>query len=355
MAQINDLKSLQAHMPDVTGKTVTMGFDGFIDTIVKPIKTKQKHSTTYFQTIQEFGEYTLQKSAGNFSLELEEQAKKLGGNMPIMANAMAGWNMRINCIGTMGYPSIHPLFSGMPPNCNHFSFAEPGISTALEFGERKIILGEMSSVNAATWPTVKAAIPINKLIDLFSSSDLIALLNWAELDHATEIWEGIANEVLPFFPDSKRIKAFVDLSDCSKRSVRDIRDALQMLNRFGEKCDVILGLNRNEANLVLDALAAYPHADVTIAETGKVLFSHLKIDTVVIHHQTTAIAWNNSGTYTKESTPVDHPVLSTGAGDNFNAGFCTGLLANMDLSSCLTLGHIFASTYMKTGKSVTPT
>ena len=53
--------------------------------------------------------------------------------MPIMANALAQFGSKQNCIGSLGYPSINPLFDQMPSNCRLFSFANPGLTKALEF------------------------------------------------------------------------------------------------------------------------------------------------------------------------------------------------------------------------------
>src|SRR5688572_32363554 len=83
---INAIKSGKAVLQE---KTITAGFDGFIDTIARIIKKKQEHNPPdFFSTIKQFGEYITDKHSASFSLELEEQSIKLGGNMPIMANAM---------------------------------------------------------------------------------------------------------------------------------------------------------------------------------------------------------------------------------------------------------------------------
>ena len=123
----------------LTSKKVTAGFDGFIDAIIKIIKKKQPQKTSLFTTIKEFGNYILEKEGTSFSLELEEQNKKLGGNMPIMANALGQMGITVNCIGALGYPQADPIFKNLSSNCQLFSFTDPGISTAYEFKDGKII------------------------------------------------------------------------------------------------------------------------------------------------------------------------------------------------------------------------
>nr|WP_243140929.1 MULTISPECIES: PfkB family carbohydrate kinase [Lactonifactor] len=48
-------------------------------------------------------------------------------------------------------------------------------------------------------------------------------------------------------------------------------------------------------------------------------------------------------------TPV--PKLSTGGGDNFNAGLCFGLLQGLPLAESLRLGNATSGYYVRTGES----
>src|SRR5882672_1756121 len=90
MSRPNLLDTINSKLHCLPEKKVTLGFDAFTDTILKVIRSKDDHHTTaYFKSISEFGEYIIRKGEKNFSLELEEVTTKLGGNMPIMANALA--------------------------------------------------------------------------------------------------------------------------------------------------------------------------------------------------------------------------------------------------------------------------
>lgn len=48
---------------------------------------------------------------------------------------------------------------------------------------------------------------------------------------------------------------------------------------------------------------------------------------------------------------IDDSLISTGGGDNFNAGFCLGLLMQLSLPDSLTVGMATSSYYVKYGKS----
>jgi sugar/nucleoside kinase (ribokinase family) len=46
-------------------------------------------------------------------------------------------------------------------------------------------------------------------------------------------------------------------------------------------------------------------------------------------------------------------MISSGSGDNFNAGFCIGKLLNLETGMSLALGHATSSLYMQTANSPT--
>src|SRR5262249_62431195 len=76
------------------------------------------------------------------NIELVNQLTKLGGNGPIMANALASFGLRVSYLGCLGYPSLHPIFDGFARVAEVHSIAEPGHTDALEFEDGKIMLGK---------------------------------------------------------------------------------------------------------------------------------------------------------------------------------------------------------------------
>ena len=334
-------------------KKATAGFDGFIDTLVKIIKSKQpKQPPSLFNRIREFGDYIVEKSASSFSLEAEEVSIKLGGNMPIMANAMATLGVSVNCVGALGYPQPHPVFKNLSSNCKLYSFTEPGTCTAFEFDDGKIMLGQMDKLNAFGWDKVKHIIGIETLIDLYRESDLFCMVNWSEIDASGEIWKGVLKDVLPSYARNnvKQI-AFFDLSDCSKRSRESIQDVLDLLNEFARYTKVILSLNKNEAGIVYEVFNKKT-ADRDLAYVGQEIFKKMQIDTLVLHSSKEAIAVNREGAVASNSFFIAKPVISTGAGDHFNAGFAVAQLLALSMESSLIFANAVSGLYVKTG--ITP-
>lgn len=350
----NDISRYEERIRNIlSSKKATLGFDGFIDSIVKVIRQRSSPSDTYFESSRDFAQYILEKKNKNFSIELKEQTLKLGGNMPIMANALARLGPQLSCIGALGMPKIHPAFHKLPQNCTLYSIAEPGISTALEFLDNKIMMADMKEVDSVDWSLLKEIIGTKELIELFSHRDLFCLLNWSELLFSTSIWKGLLEEVLPFTATTTPPIGFFDLSDCSRRDDKEIAEALSLLKAFSKYWRVTLGLNLNEADRVYDVLVKNRNQALDVWEKGQHIYESLGIQNLVIHCASKAVAWDDQGKHSWSNTLISTPKVLTGAGDNFNAGFCLGLLLGLGGTECLELAHTVSKYYLLNGESPT--
>ncbi|MDO9373107.1 MAG: PfkB family carbohydrate kinase [Ferruginibacter sp.] len=333
-------------------KKVTLGFDAFIDHLVKVIRHKgEASSATYFESSLDFGQYIIDKDGKNFSIEIEDIASKIGGNMPITANALARSVNAVNCIGPLGYPAIHSTFKELSNYCKLYSFGNPGFSKLLEFKTGKIILAESGKLQFITWEMIRDTIGKDTLVSLFTDTDLAVILNWGELDYSTAVWKGLLNEIMLPAAGKKRSLGFFDLSDCSSRTPEQVSEALTLISAFAEYWDVTLSLNLNEAAIVFKVLTGHPAVNMDDENTAQVIFEKLGIETILIHHSKNAIAVSKKGVEKRESFFVANPLISTGAGDNFNAGYCLGRLMNLDNGASLVLGNATASWYMRSGCS----
>ena len=271
--------------------------------------------------------------------------------MPILANGLGRMGVTINCVGALGYPQTHTVFKNFPSNCRFYSFANPGTSTAFEFNDGKIMVAQMGSLNTLGWEDIKNRVGIDTLINLYKESDLLCLVNWSEIDASSGIWKGILTDVISqYAKPGKKQFAFFDLSDCSKRSNASISEALILLKEFGQYTNVTLGLNKNEARQIYRVLYKKdPGNDLVFL--GERIFKKLKVEILLLHSSKKAVAFNNESSFICNSFFINNPVISTGAGDNFNAGFCTAQLLNLDLESSVVFANSIAGLYVKNGIS----
>src|SRR5438105_11805621 len=88
---------------------VMIGFDGFVDSIIAVVD--KRYDAQRFDpvgTIDQFGKKILGAAGQSSNYELVVTLEKLGGNGPIMANAIAAFGLPVTYVGCLGYPSIHP-------------------------------------------------------------------------------------------------------------------------------------------------------------------------------------------------------------------------------------------------------
>jgi len=348
------IKSLQENFHKLASKKVTAGFDGFVDTLVRIIKNKTStEEPEFFAGKNEFGQYILDKSSGNCSIEYEIINTKPGGNAPITSNALGNLGVHVNCVGAFGYPQQHTIFNELSTNCKLYSFANPGTATAYEFNDGKIIFGEAKELNTIDWSEIKNIIGVDVLVNLFKESELLCLLNWSEIDTSTNLWKGIINDILPAYKKEKNQIAFFDLSDCSKRSSESILEMLSLLKTFSKYTKVILSVNRNEATIINKVLCNENVPGDFKSICGKV-YEQLAIDMLVFHSSTASYVFANGDCVAGESFFNKAPLFSTGAGDNFNAGFAAAQLLELEAKNSLMFANAIAAQYIQSGISPQP-
>lgn len=343
---LNALKNAESIL---TGKRVTAGFDGFTDTIARIIRKKRNHKApAYFTSIKEFGTYITEKHSASFSLEIEESSKKPGGNMPIMSHTLGTLGIKTACIGAFGYPLPHEIFKTMSPNCELNSFADPGNSTAFEFQDGKMFLAQMGALNSMGWNDIVTKIGMDKIRSYCYEADLVCLLNWSEIDASTSIWKGLLKDVFPSLPKNKNPYLFIDLSDCSKRSKDAVGEALQLINEFAEHGRIILSLNKNEAGIISSQVSPKKKYNDVLSQ-GKKIFGSLSLHTLLIHSARETIAFRGDEQVSIPTFYTPKPFISTGAGDNFNAGFCAAQLLELDLAMAVIFANATAGSYIRSG------
>lgn len=187
---------LDYHEKMVRNPLCFVGFDGFIDEIIHPVATRTKKNYTPFPTILEFSKYLKKASHKSCNVELAVQEIKLGGNGPILANALVNLGYPIILAGTFGEKSIHPVFEPLVKKCEQvISLGNPGHTDALEFPEGKIILGKTEPIQKLSSEDVIGK--IGKLKDFLEKSTLFASTNWTMLPMMNDLWEHLLKHIAP--------------------------------------------------------------------------------------------------------------------------------------------------------------
>jgi hypothetical protein len=332
-------------------RSAFLGFDACIDNIVRIVRDKNGNNLTkFFSDSDQLGDFLLKLDNKSCGLELETKLSKAGGNMFITGNALGNLGIRVECVGTFGYPEILPVFRTMSSNCSLHTIGDTITATALEFNNSKVIMFDPGPYNNLTWEGIKGLLGIEKLCEMISDKQLIAFVNWSEIDNSSQIWKGFLDDI---FPRTLKTgpKAFflTDFSDCSRRTEQEIQFALKLLCSFKDFFKVTLSLNQNEAALVAKALGLTD--SMADEEFVKKLFSLINVDILIIHRTNDALSYDGVSYEKCDTFFCNEPKILTGGGDNFNAGFCYSLLNDLNPFQSLLVANAVSGSYVKTGIS----
>ncbi|MGD9964078.1 MAG: PfkB family carbohydrate kinase [Candidatus Izemoplasmatales bacterium] len=335
-----------------------IGFDGFVDEIIHAVdKRMDTENFKRIETIEDLAK-RIQKASGlSTNVELVPLVKKIGGNGPIMCNAMSETGANITYVGSLGYPTLNDVFHSLEQKVNIYTIANPGHSDALEFNDGKLILGKMNSLNEVTYDRLIEVVGLENLKELIYNSDMFATVNWVMLPYMTDLWKKLLKNVIAELP-KKNVQPFlfVDLADPEKREDEEIIEALNLLKEFNGYFRVILGLNKKEAYDVANVLNLFDdvslrNMQVSLEDLNQALYDYLGIYSVVIHPVDRSCLVVEDAFYEEVGPYVEKPKLTTGAGDNFNAGFMLGMLLGLKPNQALLTGMSTSGFYVRNARS----
>jgi sugar/nucleoside kinase (ribokinase family) len=346
-------QTLLAQQDRAAHMSAFVGLDGFVDEILHVVD-KRENAEVYqrLPTIAQLGARLSAAAGKSTNLELVNQITKLGGNGPIMANALASFGLKVTYLGVLGYPNLHPVFHDFAQRAEVHSIADPGTTDALEFEDGKIMIGKHASLKQVTWENIQARFGRDRFADKFGGANLVGFVNWTMLPYMSDLWESILKEICPAMKGPRRI-LFFDLADPEKRTREDILRALDLIGRFEEYFDVILGLNEKEAHEAGEVFGLKPAAATpeALAELGLLLAERLNAGTLVIHPVSYALAIHQGEVALVQGPFTPKPLITTGAGDHFNSGFCLGRLLGLDNRMSVLTGVTTSGYYVRTAQS----
>jgi len=341
------LRSETSRVPQLTA---FVGLDGFVDEIIDVVDKRQDVSHyERIPTIASLGARISEAAGRSTNIELVNRRTKLGGNGPIMANALASFGLNTTYVGPLGYPTLHPVFTEFAQRAKVISIGEPGHTDALEFEDGKLMLGKMYPLAEINWENLNARAGSEVVNQHIQQTSLIAFVNWTMLPHMSNIWERMLVENIPSVTGERRWM-FFDLADPAKRTREDLLHALELVHKFNTKFRVILGLNEKEAFEVGEVLGLpVPDGSPTgLARLVQGIAEKVGIETLVVHPVTYALAVTQGHVSMVSGPRITKPLITTGAGDHFNAGFCLGKLLGLDDAASVLTGVTTSGYYVRT-------
>jgi len=344
---------LAAAAPAVPSLTAFVGLDGFVDEILHVVdKRYDAHRFDRIPTIAAYAQRLAGAAGRSTNIELVNVLTKLGGNGPIMANALASFGIAVTYVGALGWPAIHGVFEPFAARADVNTVCEPGLTDALEFDDGKLMVGKHYTLKQVTWENICLRYGREKFGAKFTGSSLVAFVNWTMLPYMSDIWESLLAEFVPGISGPRRT-IFFDLADPEKRTAEDIARALEIISKFQSKFEVILGLNEKEAYEVAKVLGLDPTPTdwQGLAALSIEIQKRLAVDTLVVHPVAYALAVSDGVASVVEGPVCRKPKITTGAGDHFNSGFCLGKLLGFDNAASVLCGVSTSGHYVRTAES----
>lgn len=330
-----------------------IGFDGFVDEIVHVVD-KRLNCDEYIRldSMAEYGKRITRGAGYSTNIEMVTVKRKLGGNGPILANAMVSAGVNVTYIGALGSPDIHPVFADLAERAKLISLCDPAHTDAIEFFDGKIISSKLESFREVSWSTISRVCGEDRLASLISGADVVGFENWTMLPHMSDIFRHILD--LGLEPSSKML--FIDIADPEKRDDADVLELLSLLGRFSSLFRVTLGLNLKEAKEVAAALGRADGSFDAVLESDlealcRYIYDRLDIQTLVVHPVGEAAVISGGGFERVLGPYCSRPKLTTGAGDNFNSGFILGQTLGLPLKSSLLAGCASSGFYVRNSRS----
>ena len=330
-----------------------LGLDGFVDEIFHVVdKRESAEKYQRLPLMAQWGDRIRAAAGKSTNIELVRQRIKLGGNGPIMANALASLGLKVSYLGNLGYPNLHPVFADFAKRAEVSSIAEPGYTDAVEFEDGKVMLGKHQSLREVTWTNLKARFGQDKFAERISAAQFVGFLNWTMYNAMNEIWTATLAEICPRLTGPRRT-LFFDLADPEKRTPGDIAEALKLITQFEKYFDVILGLNEKESSEIGNVLGldTKDHSPEGLVHIGEQIRARVPVNTVVIHPTHYALAVSAGDSAVVDGPFTSKPLITTGAGDHFNAGFCFGKLLGFANALSVLTGVSTSGFYVRTAKS----
>ena len=329
----------------VVSDKVIVGFDGFIDEIIHVVAERTDDSNyTRIETIKDFSSKVAAASGLSANVEFVPQQVKLGGNGPILANALLAQGYKADYIGALGKGNVNSVYKEFSEKCSKvISLTDPGHTDALEFNDGKLMLAKMNNLVDVNWEELLKYSSVDELINLTKEAKLLAFTNWTELPNFNSLLEGFNNEVLSKV--DHRPYVFIDLADPAKRTDEDVLKVITLIKDLERNANVIFGLNENES-LTIARLCGIDEDD--FVKRAVEIRKQLDLHTVVIHPIAgAAVASRNGDVGWVDGPYTKTPKLTTGAGDNFNSGFCNGMLSGLNGVEACAVGVCTSGFYVR--------
>jgi sugar/nucleoside kinase (ribokinase family) len=130
----------------------------------------------------------------------------------------------------------------------------------------------------------------------------------------------------------------------SRAAILECLDIIMSYKAFGK---VTLGLNENEALLLYQAIAQDVPAELkSVVQT---IHAQGMADVVLVHPIHGCYVADENGVRFIDGSFIENPLVTTGGGDHFNAGYGYAVLQGMEIDAAVKFALKVASSFVASG------
>ena len=333
------------------GGNVALGVDGYVDEVWQIVESRSsREAYRVFEKITDFSRAFAKCDEGGFSNEIVRKRRSYGGFTANTSKSLIRLDVAPAIIGMFGQREIEPVFAEFAETKKLVPVGDPGITQIYEFSDGKLMLTYIQEVMGLNWDSLTEAAGEEKLREIFSEADIIALGYWSLVPAFDEIVENICELTRG---DSKKKRMFFDFADIRKRDRASLESTLGRLAALNGRFPMTLSLNEHETAL----LFAYKGEDFKQEIEGADLQTErvrkaIGLDELIVH--TPHFAVLASASDEPCSIPQHYctsPSITAGAGDNFNGGYLTAMLKGLNIAERLMVANAATYQFLSLGYS----
>ncbi|MCL2197742.1 MAG: carbohydrate kinase family protein [Defluviitaleaceae bacterium] len=335
---------------------VALGIDGFVDEVWQIIKVRTS-PTEYelYDKMQDFAKSVYDVGAGGYANEMVRKRRSHGGFTAHTGEAVDNLGIDTTLIGMFDKDGggLDPVYKTFSDNCKVYSIGNTGLCPAYEFNDGKMMFPYVAGINTVDWSTLTGALSKEELSAAFCNATVVGIGYWSLLDNFDNLITKICENLLK--PDTR---IFFDFADIRKRDKQALMNTLKVLAKLSKKTPATLSLNEHEASILFshyDKVFDWKNADNADKDIEYVR-QQTGLDELVVHTPFFAVAATAfEGNVVVPQRYCTKPLVTTGAGDNFNGGYMAAIAekGGLTLKERLMVGNCVSGHYLRNGASPT--
>ncbi|MCL2216322.1 MAG: carbohydrate kinase family protein [Defluviitaleaceae bacterium] len=333
---------------------VTLGIDGFVDDVWEIVQVRNS-PTDYvlYEQMKDFAKSVYDTGAGGYSNEIVRKRRGHGGFTAHAGEAVKNLGVDLTLVGMFGKDgntSIDTVFSKeFQDTCKIYSVWDAANCPIYEFTSGKILMMDLETVVNFDWDDLTAALSPEDLSAAYKDANLVGMGYWSMMNKFDNLVAKLCENTI-----KPGTRVFFDFADIRKRTKEALMDMLGLLARLNDERPMSLSLNEHEAVILfsnLDRPFDWKNPEVADKDIGYVR-QQLGLDEVIVHTPFFAVAATASeGTAVVRQRYCENPVLTTGAGDNFNGGYMSASAqkGSLNLHERLLVANATTGFYIRNG------